>query len=357
MKVETFSGTPSRRRRRRSFVAVALMQVAATLVGAALGYAALVGLLLPRLGLGDVQRIVELGRHLDQLSVPREGYVAFLGDSITREGVDAAMVRAASGRPWRVENLALSGCGVNEQRVLLPKLLESRPGVLAIAMKPESLATGEDLPLDKAYAYAMAEFVKAWPPSPSPHDFPDFTPSTLAALRSSSLEQTFHFRTAPLNWVNVRMRSMLREDLRTTTPSEWTRPYQMLANVPPQTLAWHLQSLRNQLQLCKKRGPQGADSIARLVAATRGGGATPVLVLLPIHPRLRDDAAPLAQALVRLLAELADRHQGLVVDAADALSEGQFADAVHPNAEGREAYSRMMGRRLAAPAPSAAVNP
>jgi hypothetical protein len=34
------------------------------------------------------------------------------------------------------------------------------------------------------------------------------------------------------------------------------------------------------------------------------------------------------------------------VDATELLSEQQFADAIHPNAEGRELYSRFLAERL-----------
>jgi hypothetical protein len=296
--------------------------------------------------LGDVQRIVQLGRHLAQ--PPRSGdYIVFLGDSVTREGIDASIVEAAGQSRSTIENLALSGCGVNEQRVLLPKVLQAGPEIVVLAFRPSSLTARDDLVLDKAYAYAMSEFPMAWPESYGCDDFPAFSQSTLDALESSPIRQWLHFRTAPLNWLNSRLRSSLRTDLRGGTSADWIRPFQRLGSVSNETMDWHLESLRQGL---KSRGEPdsaaGAASIRHLVATVQRGGATPVLVILPIHPRLRDDVASLLPRLRQLLTELADLHHGKMIDASGVLTESQFADAIHPNAQGREVYSRFIGERL-----------
>ena len=330
----------------RSLSRLALTLVSALLAGTAVAFAVLVHVLLPTLGVGDVQRIVELGRHLDQ---PRQHgpYIVFLGNSITMEGIDTAMVRSTAKRPGRIENLALSGCGTNEQRVLLPKLLGSRPNIVVLAFGPTVLDTRDDLPLDKAYAFAMSGFPQAWPASYQRRDFPDFDQTTFDALHSSPFRQTLHFRTAPLNWLNGTLRLRMRSDLRGDATADWIRPYRMLGTVSEKTLAWHLESLRANLETCCREGQQRAIPNVRSLVATAGrGGAKPVLVVLPIHPRLRDDAAPLLPPLNQLLAYLAKQQQGIVVDASDLLTEEQFADAVHPNADGRAVYSRFVGTYL-----------
>lgn len=332
--------------KKRSVGGAALTAVCAPLAGAAAGYVLLVSVLLPRLGVGDVERIVQLGHHLDHVD-GRVAEVVFLGDSVTMEGIDASIVREVSHVQGRIENLALSGCGVNEQRVLLPKLLAAHPAVVVLAFGPASLAVCDDLPPDKAYAYAMAGFSKAWPERYGTDDFPGFSQATVHALCSTPLEQRMHFRTAPLNWLNARLRAQMRGDLRSGATADWIRPYRMLGSVPEETLAWHLDTLRANLSTYgRPHDTNGIANMRRLVASARLGGAMPVLTILPVHPRLRDDVAPLMPALKRLLTELAQQYRGATVDASQALTADQFADALHPNAAGREVYSRFVGAHL-----------
>ncbi len=51
----------------------------------------LIKVVLPITGVGSVQRIVELGRHLHEPLAPAPT-IAFLGNSITREGIDTRLV-------------------------------------------------------------------------------------------------------------------------------------------------------------------------------------------------------------------------------------------------------------------------
>lgn len=339
------SGSPSRP---RPLIVVALGQVTMPLLGAAVGGVILVCVLIPRLGLGDVERIIQLGYHLDQT---RSGspYAVFLGDSVTMEGIDAAIVQSAARTDWKVENLAVSGCGVNEQRILLPKVLNTGPAAVVLSFGPMNLAVTDDLPPDKAYAYAMAGFPESWPTRYSREDFPGLSRPSYDALFSTALQQRLHFRTAPLNWINNRLRLSLRSDLRGGTDANWTAPYQMLRPVSREVLAWHMDALRQAMESAGEQGREdGATNLRRLIAAVSESGATPLLVIRPVHPQLRQSAAPLLRPLKGRLVKWADTFQGVVVDASTALPEDQFADAVHPNAVGRETYSRLMGAHLPA---------
>src|SRR4051812_36283194 len=95
--------------------------------GVALAFWIIHAAYLPRVGLGTVERIAELGRHLGQ---PFDGdVVACLGNSIVMEGIDASIVERTAGGRWQVENLATTGAGPTEFQILLPRLLKARPRV------------------------------------------------------------------------------------------------------------------------------------------------------------------------------------------------------------------------------------
>lgn len=330
----------------KSVALVAGLHVAAPLLGAAGGFLVLVYVLLPQLGLGGVQRIIELGHHLDNRQ-DRHPAAVFLGDSITREGIDGSIVETAAPRGWHVENLTMSGVSINELKIMLPKVLQTHPNLVVLAFGPTNLMAADNMPVDKAYAYAMAGFIDAWPRRFPLEDFPGLSRESYEALFSSTFQQRIFFRTAPTNWLNGRLRAMLRKDIRSDAEADWIRPFAMLGPVSGPALAWHIDLFKQNLEtLPQDVVAQRTSGIRHLVAAVSESGATPLLTILPVHPQLRDDAAVILSDLRPLLRQLAQVHRGIIVDAADILTEEQFADAIHPDTQGREIYSLMVGRHF-----------
>ena len=197
----------------RPAVHTLLSLVLSAATGAALGLGLLVAFFLPNIHLGEKQRIIELGRHLEAPpgALPR---LAFVGDSITMDGIDAEIVQEHAPYRLTAENLGMSGAGPNERRVLLPKLLATRPALVALGFHPANLCRLDALRIDKAYAYARAGFVAAWTAGRTLGDFAGMSPGSFAALHSSAFAQILHFRTAPVEAFEHRLRALLRPDLR-----------------------------------------------------------------------------------------------------------------------------------------------
>ena len=105
--------------------------------------------------------------------------------------------------------------------------------------------------------------------------------------------------------------------------------------------------MRDDLRVCRPDvGSVGRRALAALLADIRSSGAVPVLVRLPVHPRLSTEAAPILASQQPYLADLARVHQALLLDATSLLDADQFADAVHPDRAGRSALSEWLGRHL-----------
>jgi hypothetical protein len=330
-----------------------LRMLIAPAIGAAAGLLLLRSIILPDIGLGSVQRIAALGQHLNEDLRPRPS-VVFLGNSITREGVDATKVEDATGGRWHAQNLALSGCSVTELRILLPKLMQARPDVVVLPFQPQDIGRTDDVPIDKCYAYAYGGFVGAWPADWTRDSLPGVNQTGYNGLRSSLLQQQLHFRTAPLNVLNDKVRLMLREgSLRETAADNWTDPYEMVATVPENHLAVHARQVRHDIQALLWGGiGVGASEIRAVARQVRAGGATPVLVALPLRKLLRTGYEPgfdihrYIDALKSLLEETARTEHGVYIDASDVLQPDDYADVLHPNAQGRARYSRFMGEQL-----------
>jgi hypothetical protein len=315
-------------------------------LGALLGFVLLEKLLLPVIGVGSVERIVQLGQHLDEPFTPAPT-VALLGNSITREGIDTRLLAESAPAGWHAQNLAISGCSINEMRVQLPKVLAARPAAIAIGLRPEDLGRTDDMDLDKAFAYAKGGFVRAWPKDWTRADFPGISVEAYEALRSTPLAHDMHFRTALLNMINQEVRLRFRRGLRRVAPDNWTDPYEMAFSVRDNRLERHLASTLHDMHELLKDERTGAQLIEQMAAEIHEADVIPILIILPMHPAFGVDMQQPVADLRALTARLASERSGLVVDALDILSANEFADALHPNAEGREVYSRFVGHALA----------
>ena len=223
---------------------------------ALLGFVLLVKVVLPAIGVGSVERIVQLGHHLDEPLAPSPT-VALLGNSITREGVDTRLVEETAPAGWHAQNLAISACSLSEMQVQLPKLLAARPSAVAFGLRPEDLGAADDIELDKAFAYALGGFVAAWPRAWTRADLPGVGETTYQAPCSSRLEQDLHFRTAPLNVLNQEVRVRLRRGLRRVATNNWTDPYELAFSVRDDRLQRHVESIQNDME---ERLAESADA-------------------------------------------------------------------------------------------------
>ena len=313
--------------------------------GAAAAAALLSAVILPRIQLGDVERIRQLARHVT--GEPLSGStVIFLGNSITMEGLDTSQLGV--GQPdWQAENYAITGCGLSEYRIILPKLLKRNPVCVVLAFDPMTLQGAADIPADKAFAYAMAGFVEDWPASWTADDFPGLDRATYDILRSNYMRQLLHFRTAPLIWINYRSRAAVRGDLRTDSSYEWRAPYTMLESVDQGRTQFQLRALAERYrQASPIPSAGGVDLLRRTCILVRDSGARLVFVMTPVHPDVRTVASPLLEGTRQTLREMSAEYGGVLLEADGVLESSEFADSVHPNEAGRRIYSELIGRQV-----------
>jgi hypothetical protein len=329
----------------RAALRAIVLILGSSVIGLVGAFLLLANVVLPVFGLGTVNRIAELGRHLDQ-PFSSHPIAVCLGSSITLEGVDARIVTKASQNRWQVENLALSGCTVGEFPIVLPKLLDAKPDVVVLPFLPPEQGRLHDLNLDKAFAFAYAGFVKAWPPSTTQADFPGISQESYAALRSTTTQQQLHFRTVPTNALNQGARKLLRSGLRDLPDDDWTAPFEMLESVIDERLDNHISEIEGMWRKDLAGGRPGKAVIRAVVRQVAAGGARPLLVALPVHPRLQAEFQPAIDDLASQLNELAAQNNGEFIDASKLLTASEFADGIHPNAEGRRKYSERIGEVL-----------
>ncbi|MBX3410516.1 MAG: hypothetical protein KF859_11595 [Phycisphaeraceae bacterium] len=326
-------------------------------VGLALGVALLMYVVLPRFGAGstDLNRMIALGKHLD--SGYQRAAVVFVGDSVTVEGIDAGVVKQHAPEGWHVENLGINGCDRAEVELILPKIVAAGPQAVVLVLRPLSIGQPPPPGIDSANAYALGGFPGAWPGGWLEEDVPWLPEAVRESLARPRWRSQVHFRVAPNYVINEGLRVRLRRGARRVQAADWNSPYNLTISISGQLLENHLRVLEQEVAEAIVDGTERHEAeLEKLVALIRQGGATPVLVASPNHPRLMDAGfAPAFSAtsarLLRVGPGLAEAYGGIFLDASTGvLDESGFADGQHLNEKGRLLLSEYIARRLPAPA-------
>jgi len=334
-------------RKRRTLGGSLLLVILMPLIGVALSILLLTSVVIPKLGLGSMNRLVALGTHLESMG-PHEPQVIFLGNSVTVEGIDGAIVEAETGGRFRAENLGINGCHVQEMLIIVPKLMARGSRIVVFTLQPVDLGEPQDVHIDKCFAYGFAGFPAAFGDSLTREYFVGLSEESWNALHAGRIESLIHFRTVPRNRLNDVMRERLRTDIRRVAPDEWNQPFEMEVTISGRRLERHLaetaETWRRRLDEPVRGGSAEIVKLLRLVEAREG---TPVFSIAPLHPGLREEFTGALEELRALAREVESEGIAIVVDASMLLDETGFADALHMNSMGREMYSRMVARRIA----------
>jgi hypothetical protein len=341
-----------------------------SLVGLALAAAVSVWILFPKLGTGstDQDRKIAIGALLDAGFVPdaqdRRTLVC-LGDSVSVAGLDAAAIELAgndaSSPRWRVLHLGINGCNRTGLDVIVPLVARAKPDAACVLLIPESVVEPFPLPVDSAYAYNLGGFVGAWPDGWMDSPRPGISADAMVGLRASPLSATLHFRNAPQTAVNLGLRARFRAGIRPPRFDDWVAPFELAQSISGATLEGHLRQIATETVAKASGGTElHEQDLERDLMELRRAGVYLVLVAGPIHPELRAALSPYAER-VRVVCERvlnatiekpsadagALSSVGIFIDASNALTAEDFADALHPNASGRAKLSQLIGAGLA----------
>lgn len=325
------------------------------LVGFALSAGFQLGVLLPKFGTGslDIDRCVEISK-LYQRGFADQPTVVFIGDSVSVEGIDAAAVAINAPSGWRVINAAINNGDRIDQAIMAPALAKARPEMVVWVSRPMQLGAARGkLNADRAAAYRVGDFTSHWSRGWLNAKSSGLSPELMEAMEGSRLLAQAHFHTWLLNASHQRIRAFLRRGaVRMSAADEWDAPYQMITSISGVRLEQHLEAIKREHneRLAGGRDPEEFAKIIRLLA---DAGVRPVVVLAPIHPRIRErgwfdsDAAKFKE----FATELAASTHGLFLDASALLDAEDFADGQHPGTSGRAKLSEFIGRRLPPPGP------
>ncbi|MBS0195814.1 MAG: hypothetical protein JSR77_03565 [Planctomycetes bacterium] len=320
-------------------------------VGLAVALGVHMRFVLPRLGTGspDLNRMIQMGHRLDT-PLSDAPTLVFVGDSVTVEGIDASIVAKNAPSGWRVFNFGINGCDRAELDVVLPKVADAKPRAVCIVLRALSIGRPPDVEVDGAYAYNLGGFPAAWPPGWMESDTPGVPPEKVEMLRASRFKAEVHFRTAFQQLINNGLRARFRSGIKVARSDDWSAPFNMTASISGSTLDNHINVLGEEVREATADGTQRQErDLEKLISLLASKGVTPVLIISPTHPRLRETFGPTNARLKTVAQAWAAQYRGVYADASELFDGSGFADGQHLNEKGRGLLSQFVGSKLPAP--------
>lgn len=275
--------------------------------------------------------------------------ILVLGNSVTMNGVDTAMVSTQMSRKPLIYNFSSTGQSIAEGYLYLQELVPATKEVVLV-VSPGNLETDVMPPEDVVNTFYM----QGYRPNKE-------TVATLQSvfgdkdtefLRLNDLQQRFHARWAISQMPDTELRKKIRKDLETsksikslTYPAPYTKRIpqdnfeKLLPTYNKPRQSPNFSPLRTQL-----------DLIEKIAGQVKAGGRKFAVVLAPLHPRRLSFAGPEFVASLHTWAQSKPFGSGVpVLDLSDVLNEDQFIDVVHPTREGADILSSRIGQFLENP--------
>jgi len=336
----------------------------AVALGVGLALALLEFAVAPRLGFGrELSRVQAIAQLTAEPFAPRT--LVVVSNSVGVEGIDADAMGRASAAGWEVVNLSMNGTEVLSIQVLLSRVLAAEPDAVLWVVRPEAVGEPRTINPQMAKAFRYSGYTEHVPwiaggrvTEGAP---PFLNAESVEALTASPAQIKLSMRTTPLSALNGRVRDAFRDGWRPARPDNFVDPYFLTADITGGQLDRHVNETISSVRerAGEPREPRttvepgddrraGVLLIAEIARAVRAAGAQMIFAVPPSHPDFRAIMQPYEREILGRLRALP--HAPAVIDATSALDGAGFADAIHPNAEGRERLSVFIAERLPAPA-------
>lgn len=303
---------------------------------------------IPQVGFpGDLDRVASLPSLISETrATPNR--VQFISNSVGMEGIDAGIVQDRLAGTWNVQNYSSNGVALVGSRVVIGAMLEAKPDVIVWILLPNMIGKFEDIHPELAATMRFVDLQEhnPWIEDPS---VSTLLPDLVHHMKVSDVENRLGLRTTPLSVLNDKVRTLTVRDILPAKPRDLTAPFRMSRSMSPSALDRHVLDIRNShFERIADGDRSGIEMINQTVQEISAARVKPVVVIAPSHDRLRSDLAPAVNEMREVLGPLMAANGGFLIDASESLAAEDFADAIHPNAAGRERLSVFVGEALAA---------
>jgi len=321
--------------------------------GFAIAYLLLSYFVIPRAGFpGDLNRILKLDERLAtaQANNPDSDRIVIVSNSVGVEGIEAKHIQSQLPPGYAVENQSSNGIDLLSGRLYIGRILRSNPESLVWILRPEVM--GKLKPINPELASAMRfgnfhtnpDWINQ---SPDPDQQPLLDQATQNRFNTTDLKNKASLRTIPLRHLNEQVRTRTRRDILPAKPLELNAPYQIDTNITGQKLQRHLDDMVFIFQSrTENDNRDGLPFIEETILQILQTSTTPILVIAPTHPGNDEFFGPMETLFAQQLQQIADLHNITLIDLSKTLTAEEFADAIHPNRDGAEKLSTLLGQAL-----------
>lgn len=146
----------------------------------------------------------------------------------------------------------------------------------------------------------------------------------------------------------------MRKGIRTPDHGDWVAPYNLEIVLDDKKLQRHANDIFLMFSNFKEEFESSGEGSGRAFITEMAEdfaerASTLGIIIASTNPVLAEQYAPIEEAIQQFLDPLAKQTGMLVGNAGGLLAADQFADAIHPNAEGRAALSTWIGHWLPDP--------
>jgi len=293
-----------------------------------------------------IQRIIETNLICDRLQKLSTPHVFVLGSSIVGEGIDATVIDNALDQRVLTFNLSNSGMSSREMLLLLPWILYARPAAVVIGIDVFSFS-------DKAITFEKLQGYKTIGSFPWLQS--KIGEAELQEVLLPEEEEVFRFpawrtllqdRALVCFYVENKVYAGFRGLERMAGfAQQFKDPWILTHKLPPDKNTREVRTAADEVQKVVWR-PENRTmrALQLLVQVLQREKIQPILVLLPKHPVLFQAAPPGYLDSLRENLRVQCSGVGEVVNWTRLLTEDEFNDSLHPNAEGRRRLSLALGK-------------
>ena len=307
----------------------------------------------------DTKRIIEINNFCSSVgALSRNQSVFIVGSSIAVEGIDASLIDKALGNSI-VYNLGIVGLTPVEALILEPAFEAGRPKLAVIGVDVMAMGVDEMNTDKQSIAFEKLQAFRATNPvmrlgSDVKRELLEhiLLPDERMAIESSYLRYLIDCRSLPIFFTESKFREAARRELRTDgAATNFKSPWMLkssLTGIPRERVINITVEKARRLRFDKDN--RQIKAIRTLVSSLRAENIDLILVLWPIHPHILNNlSADLIESTGLALKKIAHENRCAYENYSDLLSDHEFADALHPNIDGRVKLSSRLASALKDP--------
>jgi hypothetical protein len=302
----------------------------------------------------DTRRIIEIYRFCSALKATSHKEANFIiGSSIAVEGIDAELLDQTLDNGTNTYNLGIVGLTPVEALILEPALQAGKPTIVVIGIDAMSLGVDkagspdkESIDFEKLQAYRATNSLAKMDVRLKKELLENILlPQEKAVLDSNYLSYLIGCRSLPIFFTESKFRELMRKGLRTQgIMTNFKSPWMLNVNLPGEAQERIVNSTIDVAQ--RLRFDETNRNIKALQALThllQSENIDSMLVVWPVHPRVLDHiSTDLLDKSDAILKGLAQENQSIYLNYAKILADRDYADALHPNGEGRAKLSAQL---------------